>query len=57
MIDIPPGKYFISHSYKDAEVRDDIKKLPDGVKPLIFPAISVSPLLADFPQPVPGFSV
>lgn len=45
MIDIPPGKYFISHSYKDATVRDNfLKTLPLQVTPYIFPPISVSPL-------------
>ncbi len=45
MIDMPPGKYFISHSYKDAAVRDSfLKTLPPQVTPYIFPPISVSPL-------------
>lgn len=43
-INLPPGTYFISHSYKDAKIRDRmIKKLPKGIKPYIFPPISVSP--------------
>lgn len=43
--DIPTGKYFISHSYKDAAVRDSfLKTLPPQVTPYIFPPISVSPL-------------
>lgn len=44
MIDMPPGKYFISHSYKDAAVRDEmLKQLPGHVEPFIFPPISVAP--------------
>lgn len=43
--DLQPGKYFISHSYKDAVVRDAfLKTLPPHVTPYIFPPISVSPL-------------
>lgn len=39
------GKYFVSHSYKDAAVRDGfLKTLPPQVTPYIFPPISVSPL-------------
>jgi len=39
------GKYFVSHSYKDAAVRDTfLKSLPPQVTPYIFPPISVSPL-------------
>lgn len=45
MIDIPPGKYFISHSYRDATVRDAmLHKLPEGVIPYIFPPIDVTPM-------------
>jgi hypothetical protein len=45
MIDMSPGKYFISHSYKDAAVRDSfLETLPSQVTPYIFPPISVSPL-------------
>lgn len=45
MIDIPPGKYFISHSYGDATVRDSmLHKLPEGVIPYIFPRIDVTPM-------------
>jgi len=40
-----PGKYFISHSYRDAGVRNHLLTLlPDGVKPFVFPPINVSPL-------------
>lgn len=40
-----PGKYFISHSYKDADIRDEfLKLLPPETTPYIFPPISVSPL-------------
>lgn len=43
--ELPPGKHFISHSYKDAAVRDAfLKTLPPHVTPYIFPPISVSPL-------------
>lgn len=45
MIELPPGKYFISHSYKDEVVRQEMMELlPDGVEPFIFPQIKVSPL-------------
>lgn len=38
------GKYFISHSYKDVQVRDNIiKKLPSGMEPFIFPPINAKP--------------
>jgi hypothetical protein len=44
MIDISPGKYFISHSYKDAEVRDHmLTLLPEDIEPFIFPPITVTP--------------
>src|SRR5690349_18238936 len=44
MIEIPPGRYFISHSYRDAATRDALlKQLPAGVKPFIFPPIQVAP--------------
>jgi hypothetical protein len=40
----PPGQYFISHSYGDAPVRDHlIGRLPPGMKPFVFPPISVRP--------------
>lgn len=40
----PPGKYFISHSYGDAPVRDRlINHLPPGMVPFVFPPISVRP--------------
>lgn len=40
-----PGKYFISHSYRDAGVRDYLLTLlPDGVEPFVLPPINVSPL-------------
>lgn len=43
-VQIPPGKYFISHSYRDANVRDKmIERLPRGVEPFVFPPINVSP--------------
>ena len=41
---IPHGKYFISHSYRDETLRRNmLKKLPDGVQPYVFPPIEVSP--------------
>lgn len=44
MIDIPKGTYFISHAYKDAEIRDQmIDKLPQGVESYIFPEIGPPP--------------
>ncbi len=40
-----PGKYFISHSYRDAGVRDHLLTLlPGEVEPFVFPPINVSPL-------------
>lgn len=40
----PPGKYFISHSYGDAPIRDKlIGRLPPGMEPFIFPPITVNP--------------
>ena len=40
----PAGKYFISHSYRDAEVRERLlKQLPAGMIPFIFPPITVNP--------------
>lgn len=42
---IPPGKYFISHSYKDEAVREKLlAQLPPTIEPFIFPPIDVSPL-------------
>lgn len=39
-----PGKYFISHSYGDAPIRDKlIGRLPPGIEPFIFPPITVNP--------------
>ena len=39
-----PGKYFISHSYRDAAIVEALKgKLPIWVKPFIFPPIKVRP--------------
>ncbi len=39
-----PGKYFISHSYGDAPVRDKlINSLPLGMKPFVFPPITTRP--------------
>ena len=41
---IPPGKYFISHSYSDESFRRNLlKKVPKVVKPHVFPPIQVSP--------------
>lgn len=43
-IDLPSGKYFISHAYKDAEIRDRmLARLPNDVEPFIFPPITVKP--------------
>lgn len=45
MIDIPPGKYFISHSYKDSVEREHmLTLLPDDVETFIFPSTKTSPL-------------
>lgn len=42
---LQPGKYFISHAYKDAAVRDTfLKTFPSQITPYIFPPISASPL-------------
>lgn len=41
---LPPGRYFISHSYADAETREAlIARLPAQAKPYIFPPITVEP--------------
>lgn len=41
---LKPGKYFISHSYRDADVREQlIASLPDTVEAFVFPVIDVSP--------------
>lgn len=44
MTRITKGTYFISHSYKDKDIRQQmIYALPNGVKPHIFPPINVAP--------------
>ncbi|MBI5930734.1 MAG: toll/interleukin-1 receptor domain-containing protein [Chloroflexi bacterium] len=44
MIEIPSGRYFISHSYKDSVIRDEmINLLPVDVEPFIFPPIKATP--------------
>lgn len=44
MVDMPSGKYFISHSYQDAVIRDEmISQLPSNIESFIFPPISVTP--------------
>lgn len=41
---MPRGKYFISHSYKDLDIRKKmVYNLPNGVRPFVFPPINVSP--------------
>jgi hypothetical protein len=46
MVDLlPPGLYFISHSYRDVSVRQAlIDRLPAHARPFVFPPISVSPV-------------
>jgi hypothetical protein len=42
--DMPPGTYFVSHSYKDSGSREElIAGLPPSVEALVFPPISVLP--------------
>ncbi|MGE5262598.1 MAG: toll/interleukin-1 receptor domain-containing protein [Acidobacteriota bacterium] len=44
MTQLLPEKCFISHSYKDAQIRDElIASLPDYVEPYVFPPITVKP--------------
>jgi hypothetical protein len=43
-VSLPPGLYFLSHSYRDIEAREAlIGLLPTHARPFIFPPISVSP--------------
>ncbi len=45
MNEMLPGRYFISHSYDDEDVRNRlVTRLPEGVEPFIFEPIRVSPL-------------
>lgn len=42
---LPAGRYFISHSYEDVDLRDKlVRGLPSHLQPYLFPPISVSPL-------------
>ena len=44
LMKLPSGKYFVSHSYRDAAIRDQmIYALPPGVQAYVFPPISVTP--------------
>ena len=43
-IQMPPGRYFISHSYKDIDIRRKLMfSRPKGVEPVVFHPISVAP--------------